>query len=417
MAVMKATRTLRDSPAGVSLGIDAPAGSRVEVGQKQAGWTEVKLIDVEAAPTGWVGSVSVDEAADTLGPLDKVIFAVECHRQALIFGASAHYLAAVATLRTDTTDGDHATGIGPFALVPREWQLNATQPQWSLDAPADTIKSWRLQVAVFAIMARLTQQRLAALLGSEPTPVELYLAQLIGTKAAVIALKDQTQAVPAFVPTLDGVAAEADGVDIANLMARHGSLLGAGTIEAGLAALGTALDKAIADSKSFVKTAGDQILASAATALAPSGAVGGAINFDSKRIPDGRRSMAELIARRFAERGYGVTQQIAAIANAIGESALDPAIKAAGTEPSYGLFQLNQNGVGAGFNATVLKDPERNIVIMLDYIATQSSADAAFRATPSINDAVAIFVRRFERPAHPDPAIAERTKIAETLLV
>jgi hypothetical protein len=415
---MQSTRTLRDAPDGASLGIEAVGGSRVRLGRKQAGWTEVTLIDTDGTPKGWVGSVAVNETADVLGPLDKTLFALACHRQALIFGTSAHYIAAVAALRTDITDGKHDAGIGPYALSAAEWKLNANQPQWSLAAPDEAIESWRLQVAVFAIMARLSQQRLAALLGSEPNPVELYLAQLLGTRAAAAALQDKTKQIAALVSAVEPAEAAADGVDLADFAARHGKLLGAGTVEAGLQTLEAALGKAITDTRSFVKLAGDQLLASTVVPLAPSGTVSGAIDFDSPEIPAGRRNMAELIARRFGERGYGVLQQIAAIANAIGESALNPAAKAGGGEQSWGLFQLNQNGgVGQGFSSSVLKDPERNIAIMLDFIATLASADAAYRAVSSVNDAVAIFVRRFEQPADPGPAIARRSAIAQTLLV
>lgn len=52
--------------------------------------------------------------------------------------------------------------------------------------------------------------------------------------------------------------------------------------------------------------------------------------------------MAQLIVKRFEEAGYGVVQQVAALANAIAESGLDPKIKAAGDEDSWGLFQINR---------------------------------------------------------------------------
>lgn len=417
MPVLKTTRKLRDAPEGAPI-MDVPAGTRVAVGAAQGEWIEITLVDDPNQPKGWVTAISVDLTADTLGSLDKQVFALRCHWHASIFGVSAHYIAAIATLRTDVTDGPGQGGaIGPFAFTPAEWALNATQPQFQLAAPAASINSWSLQIAVFAIMARLAQQRLAALLGSQPTATELYFSQLVGSKAAVLALQDRKAKVADIIAAIDPAAAGADGVDIANRATRDAELLGTGSVEAALKAISAALMVALEASKSFVAAAGDQVLAATGAALQPAGAVSGRINFESPRIPGGRRNMAELIALRFSEAGYGVLQQIAAIANAIGESGLDPTIKAAGNEESYGLFQLNRNGgVGTGHSVADLRDAEKNIAIMLAHIATLS-ANAAFKATASLHDAVAIFVRDFERPANPAGAIVTRSAIAQDLLI
>ena len=94
------------------------------------------------------------------------------------------------------------------------------------------------------------------------------------------------------------------------------------------------------------------------------------------------------------------------------------AIKAAGKELSYGLFQLNLEGVGHDHDPTELKNPERNIAIMLAHMSgEQKAADAAFRATTSLHDAVAIFVREFERPKNAESKVPGRLAIAQTLLV
>lgn len=416
MAVLKDTRTLRDAPNGAEV-MQVPGGTRVTVGNTHSAWLEVTLIDLPGTPKGWVSAAAVDQAADTLGPLDKQLFALECHWQALLFGVSAHYIAAVAALRTNITDGASAGGgTGPYAFSPGEWALSSKQPQFMLDATPQAIGSWSLQVAVFAITARLAQQRFAALLGSQPTAAELYFSQLVGSKAAVAALQDRKAKLADIVSAIDLASANGDGIDVANLATRDAALLGTGSVEAALKAISTALTAALEATKPFVLTAGDQLIDDTATAMLPDGAVSGRINFDSPEVPAARRDMAKLIALRFAEAGYGVIQQIAAIANAIGESGLKPDIKSAGSEQSYGLFQLNLKGVGHGHDPAELIDPERNIAIMLAYIATLS-ANAAFSATASLHDAVAIFVRDFERPADSAGAIAKRSAIAQTLLV
>ncbi len=417
MAVLKDSRSLRDAPGGTVI-MQVPGGTRVQVGATQGAWIEVTLADHPDQPRGWVSAAAVDLAADTLGPLDKQVFALECHWQAAIFGVSGHYLAGIAALRSNIVDGTGGGGtVGPYRFSPAEWTANASQPQFQLAAPATAIGSWSLQVAVFAIMTRLMQLRVAALFGSQPTATELCLAQMVGSRSVAAALQDTAQPVAGLVAAIDPVSVLAEGIDVANLTGRDARLLGTGTVADALATISAALAAALAETREAMLKAGDQLISDGGTVLALAGPAGGRIDFDSPEIPAGRRDMAEIIARRFADAGYGVLQQVAAIANAIDESRLDPTIKAAGSEPSYGLFQLNQaGGVGTGHNVAVLTDPEQNIAIMLAYMSTLS-ADTAFRNTASLHDAVAIFVRDFERPANSAGAIARRSAIAQTLLV
>lgn len=416
MAVLLETRTLRDAPNGKEV-MQVAGGTRLIVGKTKGAWLEVTLPDQARTPTGWVSAAAVDQTKDTLGPLDKQTFALGCHWQAAIFGVSAHYLAAVATLRTNVTAGSHDAGtVGPYAFTAEEWMLNGTQPQFQLAAPAASVGSWSLQVAVFAVMSRLAQQRFAALMGTQPTATELYFSQLVGSKAAVAALQNRQANIADIIAAIDPASAKGDGIDIANTQARDAKLLGAGTVDATLKAISKALKDALEISKSFVLAAGDQIIEETGAGLLAEGTVSGRINFDSAEIPSTRRDIAKLIAQRFAEAGYGVIQQIAAIANAIAESGLKPDAKSPAPEQSYGLFQLNLKGVGHGHDPAVLVDPEQNIAIMLKYMATLS-ANALFKSTASLHDAVAIFVRDFERPADSAGAIAKRSAIAQTLLV
>jgi hypothetical protein len=413
MAVLLSTRTLRDGPHGNPIAV-LPPGTRLTAGAQQGLWLEVTLVDPPGTH-GWVSAEAVKLDADVLGPLDKQAFADACHFQGSVFGVSGHYLAAIATLRTNVRDDVTADATGPYAFTQAEWDLNAVQPAFQLDATG-AIGSWRVQVAVFAIMMRLAQQRLAALLGSQPNATELYLSQLLGSKAAAAALQDKAAGMAAIVAGLDPAALRGEGIDAASLGKRDAGLLGTGSVADACKALAAALDAALAASRPFAIKAGDQPV-DAATALAAEGAVGGSINFDSPHIPAARRDMAQLVVQRFAEAGYGLVQQVAALANAIAESGLKPDAKSPAPEQSYGLFQLNlENGVGHGHDPAELIQPERNIAIMLAHIATLS-ANAAFKATSSVNDAVAIFVRDFEKPADATAAITTRVAIAKTLLV
>jgi hypothetical protein len=103
------------------------------------------------------------------------------------------------------------------------------------------------------------------------------------------------------------------------------------------------------------------------TAAAASGA---ANHYDltAAEVPKELQKWGDVIVDRFQRAGFTQDQHLrTALANAIRESGLDPTKKAAGTEESYGLFQCNRlHGLGVGFTAQHLKDPETNIAIILD---------------------------------------------------
>ena len=100
---------------------------------------------------------------------------------------------------------------------------------------------------------------------------------------------------------------------------------------------------------------------------------------------------------------------MAALANAIAESRLDPNAHAARGEDSFGLFQLNRRGgLGAGHAPSELVNPESNIAIVIK--AAQQSK--GFIRAVSLDDAVSAFVRDVERPSDIPGEISKRVKIA-----
>jgi hypothetical protein len=422
MPIMKSTRTLRKEPLGDSTGIKAEAGAKVEIlDETNPAWTKIRLLDLPDKPEGFVSADAVDKTATSLGPMDKAAFARECCRHGFMFGVSPHYVMCIAQLRTNITDGPNANGvdIGPLALSPIEWAAFSQLPEFGMNlVPAD-INSWRLQCLVFALMTRLAQQKLATLLGDQPTPVELYLAQILGAKGAMAAVSNKQLAMSAIVSGISAADVAGEGIDQTRIATRYASLVGTLTAEQAAEKLAVDLQKALDLTRQFIADAGGQLLASAKELLsgAPDG-VDAKINLDSPGVPAGRKDMAKLIVTRFAEAGYGVLQQIAALANAIAESALNPSAASPPPEKSFGLFQLNQAGVGAGFPEGVLKDPERNIEIMLAEISKphQSDAKKRFAGTTSLHEAVSIFVRHFERPADTSGATTKRFAIAQTLV-
>jgi hypothetical protein len=131
-----------------------------------------------------------------------------------------------------------------------------------------------------------------------------------------------------------------------------------------------------------------------------------AVNFASKAIPADGVDIAKQIVAAFADRGYGVCQQIAALANAIVESGLNP-----------GHVGDNGNAVGLfGFYRTKgtpaqLTDAGYSINLAL----TEATNVPKFRSSATLLDAVSEFVRQVERPSNPDEAIRKRHQIAYML--
>jgi hypothetical protein len=134
--------------------------------------------------------------------------------------------------------------------------------------------------------------------------------------------------------------------------------------------------------------------------------------FNVACVPQSRVEIARSIVEAFAQAGFGGAQQLAALANAIGESNLEPDAMSAPPDRSVGLFQLNMvGGLGAGHSVAELQDPAVNIGIMVS--AAQKSE--AFASAASVQDAVGVFVRTLMRPAGPASEIVNRVAIAERL--
>jgi hypothetical protein len=124
-----------------------------------------------------------------------------------------------------------------------------------------------------------------------------------------------------------------------------------------------------------------------------------------------RRPIAQKILDAFAAAGFGQFQQVAALANAIAESGLDPNIRLT-SEDSWGLFLLNTRTFGAGHTPDELKDPDINIGIIIQ----EAKKVPRFAAATSLDDAVDIFVRFIERPANVTGEVIRRQQIARQLL-
>jgi uncharacterized protein (TIGR02594 family) len=145
-------------------------------------------------------------------------------------------------------------------------------------------------------------------------------------------------------------------------------------------------------------------------------AIGAANRFDmtAAGVPKKFQQYGDMIVDRFQRAGFTKDPQIiAALANAIGESGLDPTIKAAGAEESYGLFQCNLTaGLGIGYTIEQLKDPDINISIIIK----EARKFSKFTSASTIEAAIDAFVHFIERPQDATGAIKKRVGIAKQLM-
>jgi hypothetical protein len=421
MPTMRATRTLRLTPDGDRSDAIANVGDKVDILEERDPWTKIRLLPALGRPEGWVSSSAVDQADSPAGPIDKTAFARECWRQGILFGANAHYLAAIAELRSRVMD-QQTDGVGPFCLIQPEWDKSRTDKEFGLDFEAEDIASWRMQCTVFALIASRTQAELITNLAGKrpmgledrrPSALELYLAQLIGAQAAARGLTDPAKRVDVI---LKGVMSGdlPGGLAAEQLIQRHNKFLADGraaaTVQIALQKITAALQPALDTMRPFVLQAGTDVLDDPEAASSPSSA--SAAQFDLSSIRLERRPMAQRIINAFSAAGFGKIQQAAALANAIAESRLDPGIKSPDPENSFGLFQLNRDGgLGRGRSIAELKDPDTNINIII----REAKKFDGFVQAGSIHVAVSVFVKKVERPAHPQQEIDNRLLIAHRI--
>jgi hypothetical protein len=354
----------------------AKAGDRVQIlddVRANPPWIKVRLRDLPGQPEGWVSVDAVNPNADAaLGPLDKSLFAMECSRQAEEFGVSDHYLMAVAELRTRVTNvAGVASACGPFALTADEWAFFNALPDLALELESAAICSWRAQCAVFAAMASRQQQRIANLLGGQPTASELYLAQICGVAVAAGAHRDPTQTIPDLLAGVTVADFAAEGINPGGVATRYASLLRGPTARHDIAAINEALQAALEMTRPFIVQIGGPALDSAADGL-PSPLASPAI--PSARapanVPDGW-SRVDLVNQikvakakgwlplfQKAARDYEIPAEVL-LAIASRESGVANIIGDHGK--GYGLMQIDVGGFPEWCSSGAWRDPNAGI--------------------------------------------------------
>ena len=257
MAVMFVERLLRDEQ-GNSLEISVPANSRVEVLATNPPLMKIKALELPNQPIGFVtiGAVNTSADAPPTNVLDKDRFAKNCAGQEDLYGVSAHYLMSVAALRTNITRGpvaDRPGETGPFAISLPEWKFFCAKPEFSLGYGDADIDSWSAQCDVFAVITYLAQNKIASLLREQPTSIQLYLSQLLGTSAAVAGIRNQVQTIGDLIKGVSAAEFQAEAIDPGQIIARWGDLLkNSATIKDTLSVLATQFQKALDDTKPFL---------------------------------------------------------------------------------------------------------------------------------------------------------------------
>lgn len=284
--------------------------------------------------------------------IDRNEFAQVCVEEGRRVGVNPHVLVAIADLLSGINDDTQGNRIGPFRRTTTEWNANGSEPRFDVQLQPQHIHQWEMQCIFAALMTYRAQESLLASLGRYPSADELY-ARWPG---------EPLPAGKAMQGALDATSALMDPA-----------------VDAALAGLNNGL----------------------------------VAHVNLQSVPAGRRDIATMITSAFAHAGYGRFQQVAALANAIAESALNPNAQSPPPEDSVGLFQLNRGGgVGTGHSREHLRDPQINIGLII----REARTVPAFANATSLHDAVAVFVRKVERPANAAGEIIKRLKIAETLL-
>jgi peptidoglycan hydrolase-like protein with peptidoglycan-binding domain len=114
-----------------------------------------------------------------MAAIDKEVFAKFALRQALFCGVNAHYLVAIAELRSKLDDGSVGPNIGPYRFTQAEWNANRRDPEFEPDFLEDDITRHRAQCSIFARMTYHALDKLVDAAGGRmPSALELYIEQL-----------------------------------------------------------------------------------------------------------------------------------------------------------------------------------------------------------------------------------------------
>jgi hypothetical protein len=409
MARTKTETDLRETPGGVFI-VSVKLHEQVDILETKDDSVRVRLPKVFGAPVGFLPKADVEDADAPVPPIDMKEFARECAHQENAFGVSGHYLAAIAQLRSGIVDGKAADGFGLYRLLMTEWTADWNSKQFDFTFVETDINHWRNQCTLFALMARRALDSYVTAFSTRPTAIDLYLTQLVGIEALRLLKGNPTMTVKTALVNAGAARMPPGPPDPDQLIERHAKILKIGgapaTLQQASAQAEIALNAALVLTRALFAMVKVMELAKASDETAPG------VKVNSSAVPAGRQAIADQIVKAFADAGFGVVQQVAALANAIAESKLDPLAESPAPEKSYGLFQVNTAPValGAGLTKEQLFDPAFNIAVII-----KEAKRSTLKTAKSVDEAVKIFVEQVERPLNPEADIAKRREIAAQL--
>lgn len=115
-------------------------------------------------------------------------FADQCVTFGLLYGVNAHYVMAVAMLRSKLNDDVVGGQNGPYLWTQAEWDANPDIKNPALGNPfvSGDLSDWRAQVDVFVLMTLRQFTALQATLGQNPSALQLYQSQWPGESGPVV---------------------------------------------------------------------------------------------------------------------------------------------------------------------------------------------------------------------------------------
>jgi hypothetical protein len=368
---------------------------------------------------GFVRSALIAEQAFNIDPATAPNF---------VFADYVLALAFVESGMTNLGAVPPSDAVGPLQVTAAEWQDFLTNGKpYSDNFELRDRPSAQAYYASYRMRADGRAIRAAQPAGSPPlniTLLDLFHAYLTDNPPAALAIRNATAADAAKSP--DQFNAALNQQLVIDIFGKLQKLVPGSTFPATFGQFTTltqtALDAALQQAFALIQqNAPDQVPAAPQSkaddpvgsrpAQNPSPASG--LNYKAAGVPAGREQFGDMIVARFAAAGFGRNQQVAAVANAIGESDLKPDAASAPPERSFGLFQCNQGGgLGTGFTQAQLCDPEANIAIVIK----EAKLHDDFANATSLHGAVAAFVTGIERPADPTGQIAQRFGTAQKLV-
>jgi len=262
MPFMQTARTLRAGPDGEKTLNVLDPGDEVNILKEEQAWAQVEL--VATGLKGWVPKETIGDTSPVPPEtdIDPPTFFRMCWLKALNSEVFPDYLAAVAKIRSGIKNDTQDNQIGPFRCQKAEWYAARKDESLKLaDLSASDVRRWDYQCAAFAA---LTAQSFAALqtpavLGRASSAHELYLAQLIGAKAAGAAIKTPANTIKAALDGVQDADLPAGGLVRDQIMSRYAKYL-QDTGQVALDRIATDLQAAIDAEKDGIKEAGTEIL-------------------------------------------------------------------------------------------------------------------------------------------------------------